>query len=212
MRGGPWWWLAAAVWAAGVSSSPAWAIVPARVSPEATGGAGSSPSPDPAPYDRVFQCVEWSSHRGDSLSFALVGWSREERARTVAVYRKSAAGWNRVFLDRDRGFHPWKIALADLDGDSVPEVLLGVYKASRFDPVVRNRLFVLAWTREGVLFPRWLGSRLGGPLVDFRVLRVADGRDLVISVERVGADEVRSFANRWSGFGFTRDPDSMEGR
>jgi len=76
-----------------------------------------------------------------------------------------------VFIDFDRGFHPWKIEVVELDGDGLPEIAVGAFKKTRYDPIPRNRLFVLDWTEDGVLFAKWLGSRLGLPLVDFAFAR-----------------------------------------
>ncbi len=161
-------------------------------------------APDAAPYDRIHQQAEWTTPDGARLAFCLLSIDGEEGARVIAVFRRDGATWERLFLDHDHATHPWKLALAELDGDERPEVLVAVRKPSRFDPVVRNRLFVYDWTPANTVHPLWLGSRLGGPLLDFAVVPGPDGVDRVIVTEE-GSARVRKYA--WSGFGFVLDED-----
>ena len=158
--------------------------------------------PDPRPYEEVQDRADWIAADGQRLAFCLLGARGQRRACALAVYAQSRSGWARIFLDRDRGAHPWAVRLAELDGDSLPEVIVGVFKTSRFDPAPRRRVFVFDWTPEGTLFPKWLGSRLGYPFDDFSVRPGPDGRDRLLTRERPGrgATIVRSYA--WNGFGF----------
>lgn len=158
--------------------------------------------PDAVPYRRIHQQVDWTAPDGTRLAFCLLGLEGESGGRTVAVYRRKGSTWERLFLDRDRSTRPWKLALGELDGDELPEVLVAVRKATRFDPVVRNRLFVFDWTPGNTLFPKWLGSRLGGPLVDFAVIPGSDDRARVAVTEQTTAGITRVRQYRWSGFGF----------
>ena len=96
-----------------------------------------------------------------------------------------------------RTLNPWKVQAADADGDGKEDVAVGVYKKARFHPVMANRLFIYGWDGKG-LYPKWLGSRLSRPFIDFVFLN----RKLVaIEVTRDGMNELAVY--HWDGFGFT---------
>ena len=176
----------------------------ALVATAPSAGHRSSPArPDPSPYRCVRDLAEWRGPSGRTLAFALLGHEHEPRARVIAVYESTSTGWTRRFLDHERGFRPWSIRLAELDGDSLPEVGVGVYKASRFDPVPRRRLFVFDWTAQGALTPKWLGSRLAYPFTSFMFQPTGQGRSRLITTETCGRRVVRSVAYGWNGFGFS---------
>ena len=102
-------------------------------------------------------------------------------------------------VQRDR----WRLAYpvyqwceGDVDGDDVAEALVGVVKATRFSPEKDRRLFVFH-NVKGHIRPLWMGTRLGGRLVDFRM---ANGRLRSLETSRDG----RRFAvgeYTWSRFG-----------
>jgi hypothetical protein len=165
-------------------------------------------APDPAPYDRIVARSDWMDAQERLLAFCILGRKGEERGRTLAVYELTAAGWSRVFLDRDRGFHPWCIMTAELDGDAPPEVAVGAYKSTRYDPRPANRLFIFDWTGEA-LFAKWLGSRLGLPFERFAFARGNDGIDRLLAVEHSGRDRLVLRQYHWDGFGFAHDCDRI---
>ena len=169
--------------------------------------AGAEQEIDPKPYTQVFARADWVSGPGRQLAFCLLGYQSEERARTIAVYERKPDGWSQIYLDQDRGFHPWAIRLAELDGDSLPEVAVGCYKKTRFDPVLDNRLFIYDWTEQDVIFPKWLGSRLGLPFESFTFAKARDGMDRLISLEHSGRERLVLRQYHWNGFGFSQDKD-----
>ncbi len=83
----------------------------------------------------------------------------------------------------------------DVNDDGVEDVLVGVVKTTRFDPVSARRLFIFK-NLDGMIRPLWMGSRLGGVLEDFRfkggkvwtLQSTADGLYVVLE-------------HRWRGFG-----------
>lgn len=170
--------------------------------------AAPGPAPlDPAPYDRIVARADWAGP-GRILAFCVLGRSGEERGRTLGVYELTALGWTRVFLDLDRGFHPWAVMTAELDGDSLPEVAVGAYKATRFDPKQDNRLFIFDWTGEA-LFAKWLGSRLSLPFERFAFAKSGDGTDRLLALEHWGRDRLVLRQYHWNGFGFSHDRDCI---
>ena len=65
---------------------------------------------------------------------------------------------------------------ADITGDGLPEIAVGVIKSTRFDPIVRKRLFLFKLYDTCYVRPLWLGSRVSFPLVDFRLMETKSGQ------------------------------------
>lgn len=59
----------------------------------------------------------------------------------------------------------------DLTGDGRPEILVGVIRATRYRPEPDKRLFIFKLFKGRKIRPLWLGSRVGLPLIDFKVER-----------------------------------------
>lgn len=159
-------------------------------------------APDEASFRFGDELVCRQARAWDRLVFCIMS-ARDGTGVMPAVFqRRGQDGREEIWRDYDRGFSPWKLVLAELDGDPLPEVALGVHKATRHDPAHRRRLFVYDWTGSG-LAPRWLGSSLGLPLVDFHFARDRGaGRDHLVSLER-GPHRAVVRRYRWNGFGFT---------
>jgi len=83
----------------------------------------------------------------------------------------------------------YRLATGDVDGDGKAEAMVGVVKATRFYPEKGNRIFVFKNLR-GNIRPLWMGSRLGGDLVDFAFVngrlrsleQSADGKRFAVGV------------------------------
>ncbi len=65
----------------------------------------------------------------------------------------------------------YRFDCGDLTGDGMPEIVVGVTKPTRYRPQNDRRLFVFHLYDELLIRPLWLGSRLGGRLMDFVVVR-----------------------------------------
>jgi hypothetical protein len=168
----------------------------------------TSPAPDPSPYTDLRSPVEWRDSRGDRYLFCLLGNRGEERARTIAVYQ-DRRGWQRIFLDEDRGFAPWALAVTEIDGDSLPEIAVAVYKKTRYDPRLANRLFIYDFTPDHRLSPAWLGSRLGLDFDAFAFAPAPDRIDRLLTVEHAGTERLVLRQYHWNGFGFSQDLDRV---
>jgi hypothetical protein len=104
--------------------------------------------------------------------------------------------------------HPvFRVRLGDVNGDGVKDLCLGLVKTTRHDPVARKRLFVYS-LRHGFIRPLWLGSFLGTPWSDFRLIN-DQGRMLVETcADRKGAARPPSMRWVWKSFGFTHASES----
>ena len=96
-------------------------------------------------------------------------------------------------------FPVYRFCTGDMDGDSIVDAIVGVEKTTRFDPVVRRRVFMFR-NIGGKVRPLWMGSRLGQPVVDFRVVQV-DGETRLRSVEEEKNGKFLVAEYRWSSFG-----------
>lgn len=147
------------------------------------------------------------------------------RARAVIEYDLDNDGWREsIVLDGEKDpalsirrggkllwqgvtakWKPWKLRIADVDGDGRSEIILGVYKATRYFPKPHNCLFVYGWDGSRA-FPKWLGSSLSKPFTDFAFADFnADGQNELVALE-TRRDLLQSVAiYSWNGFGFTLD-------
>lgn len=89
---------------------------------------------------------------------------------SVLLLEKKDAQGRVVQRDRWRLTYPvYQWCEGDVDGDGVAEALVGVVKTTRFSPEKDRRLFVFH-NVKGHIRPLWMGTRLGGRLVDFRMV------------------------------------------
>lgn len=102
-------------------------------------------------------------------------------------------------------WQPWKLMVADVDGDGLYEIIVGVYKATRYFPQPHNCLFIYGWDGRRAA-PKWLGSTLSKPFTDFTFADLnRDGHQELVAIEtmRDGKQSVGVYS--WNGFGFTLD-------
>ncbi len=116
---------------------------------------------------------EYSLVQVDSVTFRYSSTIGEGVLRLVAVTDST----NRIEHVRgDSVVDTWKLdypvyrfTCGDMTGDSIPEVLVGTIKATRYRPEKDKRLFIFHLYKGRFIRPLWLGSRVGCPLIDFKV-------------------------------------------
>lgn len=94
----------------------------------------------------------------------------------------------------------YRFDAGDLTGDSIPEVTIGVIKPTKYWKEPAKRLFIYHLYHGKYIRPLWLGSRVGSPLVDFKVCR--DSFPAVIHTIEMNSDSSQFSAEyRLQGFG-----------
>ncbi len=85
-----------------------------------------------------------------------------DREQTLQIRRGKKLLWEGV----PAAWKPWKIEIADADGDGQFEIIVGVFKATKFFTKPHNCLFIYGFSGKSA-FPKWLGSSLSRPFTDF---------------------------------------------
>jgi hypothetical protein len=115
-----------------------------------------------------------------------------------------------IYKENVEALNPWKILTGDVDGDEKVEISLGVYKTSRFHPVLAKRPFIYNWNNNE-LTPKWLGSRLSRPFDDYIFADIDDDKlEELISIEYLESGKKVIASYKWKGFGFESIGQSKE--
>ena len=95
----------------------------------------------------------------------------------------------------------YRLEKGDINGDGSIDVLIGIIKPARFDPVVRRRLFILQ-IDQNTLRPLWLGTKMCRELVDFTVCKVHK-LDQIKTIEKESNGLFCIGLYSWSQFGLS---------
>ncbi len=141
-------------------------------------------------------------YEGNYYILSVVAQENEERGSHWEIWLKNRRPASQKIWESEREYHPWKIEAGDIDGDTEPEIGLGVWKRTRYHPVYANRLFIYSWN-HGKPIPKWFGSNLLHQLIDFTFHDIdADGINELISLE-LAEDGIKSVMwYKWCQFGF----------
>ena len=105
-------------------------------------------------------------------------------------------------LWRQKNLNPWKLRIADVNGDGKQEIIAGVWKKSPKDPIMAKRTFVFYWNGTRMM-PMWLGSRLSRRFEDFELKDInKDGWAELLALEIAPGKPKRIGIYRWKSFGF----------
>ena len=147
---------------------------------------------------------EYSVVQTDSVTCRYSSSIGEGVLRLVAVTDST----NRIeHVKGDSVVDTWKLdypvyrfTCGDMTGDSIPEVLVGTIKTTRYRPEKDKRLFIFHLYKGRFIRPLWLGSRVGCPLIDFKV-ETDTVPNLVHTWERKGNGDTIEVLYRLKGFG-----------
>ncbi len=122
-----------------------------------------------------------------------------EREMTLQITRSGRSVWSGV----PSKWKPWKLQIADVDGDGKPEIAIGVFKSTKFFPKPHNCLFIYGWSGDEAS-PKWLGSSLGRPFTEFLFADLNDvPGDELLAIETSRDSKPSIAVYRWDSFGFT---------
>ena len=121
------------------------------------------------------------------------------RENTLQIRRGKRLLWQGV----PAAWNPWKIEIADVDGDGRSEIIVGVFKATKFFTAPHNCLFIYEFSGETAL-PKWLGSSLSRPFTDFIFADLDnEAGDELIAMETTLEKRKGVSVYHWNSFGFT---------
>lgn len=121
---------------------------------------------------------------------------------SLSFFCREGDSWKLTYSHRPQRI--MKAAVADLDLDGEPEIILGLKPEVNPGERAEGGLQVYRWKNRR-LFPLWLGNKMNKPFKDFAVARLGrENRLRLITLEqdpqRVHKDHL--VVHRWTGFGF----------
>lgn len=106
--------------------------------------------------------------------------------------------------------NPWKVEICNIDDNSYKELSIGMYKETRFHPVMAKRPYIYFF-KDKNMYPKWRGSRLARPFDDYIFFDIdSDGMDEIVSIENSKNGRKVISTYEWIGFGFEGIKDSEE--
>ncbi|AOY76547.1 hypothetical protein [Clostridium formicaceticum] len=140
---------------------------------------------------------------GDDSILLVTGEKGAEFGDTLLILNFDGEIIKEVYNQTFQRLNPWKVQTCDVDGDGQKEISLGVYKEAQFHPVMAKRPFIYDWQEEGMLVPKWRGSRLARPFTDYIFSDMdGSGSDELIAIEILESGKKVLHVYKWKGFGF----------
>ncbi len=118
------------------------------------------------------------------------------REPSATVRRGRMVVWSGI----PKKWKAWKLAGGDIDGNGSPDFAFGIVKQTHIYPRPHKTIFFYE-IRGGKVVPKWKGSSLGRPLVDFQYAATARGPRLV-ALQTLLDGRFSLFVWKWNRFGF----------
>ncbi|MEL7001158.1 MAG: nuclear receptor-binding factor 2 [Bacteroidota bacterium] len=90
----------------------------------------------------------------------------------------------------------------DIDNNGSVDLAVGVFKPTRYDTVKRNRLFLYE-VRNNAIIPLWLGTSVGHPIINFKMIQNSEGKNLIRIIGREKTETFLIADYEWYGFGLS---------
>lgn len=118
------------------------------------------------------------------------------------VFERKDNTWERAYENDFKNLMPWKVELADIDGDSISEILIALIKTTPYDKELKNRMFIFNYN-DGILSRKWTGSHIAGIWREFYSMDLLStpGQELIF-IEQVEEDKEKISIYSWFDFGF----------
>lgn len=142
--------------------------------------------------------------------YTLINRKRiEEYGDLFAVFKRENDTWHRVYENDFKNLMPWKVDVADIDGDSIQEILIALRKTTPYDKEIKNRMFIFNY-QDNILARKWTGSRIAGIWRDFYPMELLStpGQELVF-IEQAEENMEKISIYSWFDFGFFMIADSQ---
>lgn len=142
------------------------------------------------------------SINGDNKDYIIVLAGSRWRKFGNEIIIFSLEDMKEIYREDFSELNPWKVIAGDIDGDGKDEISIGMYKKSPFHQVMAKRPFIYSF-ENGKLEPKWRGSRLSRPFIDYNFYDI-DGDDIdeIISIEILENNRKVINTYKWKGFGF----------
>ncbi len=138
------------------------------------------------------------------VAYAFISTTEDVRYgdRLLVFQRDKNGNWKRSYENDFSGLKPWRLRLADIDGDGEMELITSVRKTTFYDKEEKNRLFIFNY-KDGKLIKKWTGSDIAGVWEDFITGELVNtkGEELIF-ISRTKEGKERLLIYHWFDFGF----------
>ncbi len=146
--------------------------------------------------------IDYAASNNTAYAFISTSWDRKYGDRFLVLGKNEKGLWERRYENDFTGLKPWKLRLADIDGDGELELLTAVRKTTHYDKDEKNRLFVFNY-RDGKLVKKWTGSDIAGSWENFVVGDLVDTKgEEIIFITLTEEKKEKLFVYHWFDFGF----------